>query len=337
MKKALILSVLSLTLACRPVGSNYERPKLPLPEHFAVATGAASVAADWWTSLADPGLDALVQRAFSASPELRIAAARLRQARALQGIQEAQGGPTLNLAGKVTRDQLSRNGEMFANIPFPNPKTEFTNYQVGFDASWELDFFGHQRRLAEAAGARSAAGAERLQDARLILAADVARNYLELRAYQQRLELAGEAVRTLDGLLAVARSAHAAGETSKLELGQTELLRGNYQALLPALELGLRQNLTALATLSNQSVEALQAQLGPARPLAAVPAPPAAGVPSDLLERRPDLRAAERDLAAANADVAVAVSNLYPRFILAGQGGWNSIQPGSLADTAQRR
>jgi NodT family efflux transporter outer membrane factor (OMF) lipoprotein len=336
MKKLLLLPLVPVLLACRPVGRNYERPRPAVPDGYAMAAGTAKVAADWWTSLGDPQLDALVKRALAESPDLLAAEARLRQARALQGVQEAQGGPNLNLSARESRDKLSRNGEMFANIPFPNPKTDFTNYQAGFDASWELDFFGHQRRLSEAAAARTGAAAERLQDARLILAADVARNYIELRAWQQRLVLAGETVRTLDEQLRLARIAQGAGETSLQDLRQTELARSNYQALLPALEVGLRQNLTALAALTSQPVQTLTTQLGPGQALMPVPPVPEAGVPSDLLVRRPDLRAAERDLAAASGDAAVAVSNLYPRFSLVGQAGWNSIQSGTLLSSASR-
>ena len=336
MNKVLALPLLSVLLACHPVGLDYARPQVPLPAAFAVPSGPSAAPPQWWTALGDPVLTRLIAQAYAASPDLRLAEARLRQARAQQGVQEAQGGPTLALDAKVSRDRLSINGEQFANVPLPNPTVDFTNYQAGFDASWELDFFGHQRRLSEAALARTDASAERLEDARLVLAAEVARTYIQLRTWQQRLLLADASSRQLEQLVQLARVAHQAGDSSRQDLEQTELNQASYLATVPELEVGLRETLTSLATLTAQGLEQVQAQVGPAAPLMAVPAAPAAGLPSDLLNRRPDLRGAERDLKAANADVGVALAERYPRFSLVGSAGWNSVQSGTLLQAASR-
>lgn len=332
----LALSLLPALLACHPVGTDYARPALPLPEHYAVPTGTAAPQLRWWSALGDPTLTRLVARAYAASPDLRLAEARLRQARARQGVQDAQGGPTVDLDGRVSRDLLSRNGEPFANLPLPNPKVNFTNEQVGFDASWELDLFGRQRRLSEAARARTESSAEQLEDARLVLAAEVARSYIELRTWQQRLVLARESAGRLEDLLGLAQVSFRAGDTSRQDLRQAELNLASFQATLPDLEVGLRDSLTTLATLTAQPVEQVQAQVGPAAPLMAVPSAPAAGLPSDLLNRRPDLRSAERDLQAANADVGVAIAERYPRFSLVGNAGWNTVRSGTLLQNASR-
>jgi len=336
MNKVLALPMLTLLLACRPVGSDYARPQVALPERFPVASGDSAPALQWWSAFGDPALTRLIARARAASPDIQLAEARLRQARAQQGVQEAQGGPTLSAEGRVSRDRLSRNGESFANVPSANPKVDFTDYQAGFDASWELDLFGHERRRAEAARARTASSAEQLEYARIVLGAEVARTYIELRTWQQRLVLAAASSQHLEQLEQLARIRFQAGEVSGQELRQAELDRSSYQATVPELEVGLRESLTGLATLTAQSVEQVQAQVGPAGPLMEVPAPPAAGLPSDLLNRRPDLRSAERDLQAANADVGVALAERYPRFSLVGSAGWNSIQSGSLLQNASR-
>jgi NodT family efflux transporter outer membrane factor (OMF) lipoprotein len=335
MKTMLVLPIVTVLLACKPV-SVHADPKPALPPTYAVPTGAAPAQAQWWMQFKDPALDTLVRRALDQGPDVAAAEARFRQARALQGAADAQGGPNLNLDGKVTRDKLSTNSEMFANIPFKTVRTDFTNFQVGFDASWELDLFGHNRSLSEAARARSEAGAERLADARIVLAAEVARNYVELRAWQLRLDLARETTLNLDEQVRIAGVARSAGETSDQDLHQVEQVRAAHRASLANLQVGLRQSLAALSALTGQSVQDLETQLGPARPLPPVPPPPAAGVPSDLLNHRPDLRAAARDLSATSADVAAAVSNLYPKIALVGQGGWNSIQSGTLLSNASR-
>jgi NodT family efflux transporter outer membrane factor (OMF) lipoprotein len=342
MKKSLALPllptllVLPVLLACHPVGVDYARPQMALPDAFAVPAGTKAPQLRWWTGLGDPILTRLITQAYAASPDLRLAEARLRQARAQQGVQDAQGGPKVNLDGRVSRDLLSANGEEFADLPIPNPRVNFTNYQVGFDASWELDFFGHQRRLSEAALSRTQSSAEQLSDARLVLAAEVARTYIELRTGQQRLILAGTSTRQAEQLVQLSQVAVQAGDSSRQDLQQAELNLASFRATVPELEVGLRESLTSLATLTAQPVDTVQAQVGAEGKLMAVPPAPAAGLPSDLLNRRPDLRGAERDLQAANADVGVALAERYPRFSLVGDAGWNSIHGGTLLQNASR-
>ena len=269
-----ILLVLPALLACRPVGVDYARPRMDLPASFAVAAGDQAPQLQWWAGLGDPILTRLITQAYAASPDLKLAEARLRQTRAQQGVQDAQGGPTVNLEGRVSRDLLSANGEQFANVPIPHPILGFTNYQAGFDASWELDFFGHQRRLSEAALSRTQASAEQLSDARLVLAAEVARTYIELRTGQQRLVLAAARTRQLEDLLQLTQVAVQAGDSSRQDLRQAELNLASFRATVPDLEVSLRESLTSLATLTAQPVEAVQAQVGAQAKLMAVPAVP---------------------------------------------------------------
>lgn len=334
-KKLLPLSLLVLA-ACRPVGPDYVPPKPPLPARYAAPTGEARVAAAWWKTLGDPVLDGLVEEALRAGPDLRIAEARWRQARALQGVSEAQGGPAASLDGRASRDRMSRNGEMLANLPLPDPKLDFDNYQAAFDASWEVDFWGRTRRLAEAGRARAEAAAERCADARTLLAAEVARNYLDLRTWQERLRLAEASLADLAELQRLTERARDAGERSEADLEQARAARASFQGAVEGQRVALRQSLAALAVLTGQDTGALAARVGDGAALGPVPPVPEGGFPSDLLRNRPDLRAAERDLAAASADVGAAVAELYPRFSLVGTGGWNSIHSGTLLQNASR-
>ncbi len=325
-----------LLLACRPVGPTYVPPAPGLPGTYTTSAGTARLTSRWWEPLGDAQLNDLIQQALAQSPDLRIAEARLRQARAQQGIQEAAGGPPLGVGGQVSRDRLSPNSGLLANLPVKGINPEFTTHQIAFDASWEIDVFGHNRRLSEAARARAEASAERLRDAGLVLSAEVARNYIDYRMWQQRLALAQDNLKNHEELVRLTTLQVRAGEVSSLEVQRAETSRRVQEASLADLRLGLRQSLAALSTLTDLSMASLETRLGDAaRPLA-VPEAPASGLPSDLLQRRPDLRAAERELAAACADVGAAEADRYPRFSLVGTGGWSSVQSGTLLENASR-
>jgi NodT family efflux transporter outer membrane factor (OMF) lipoprotein len=343
MHKPAVLALLSLSLAlaaCGALGPNYSAPPMPVPEAFSTGGGSAQSQGAWWTTFGDAELVALIEQALRDSPDIELAAARLRQARASQGIQETVGGPTLNASGKIAADRLSENSENFANLPSTtSPKTDFTNHQIGFDASWEIDLFGRRQRLAEAAAARSEAAAERVRDVRTVIAAEVVRNYVELRLAQQRLALAAGNLRNYEDILRLTALTAKVGEATRLDVQRAEAAADNYRASLPPLHLAERQSIAALSALTAVPVPELLARLAaPAAPAELVPVPeaPAAGLPSELLRRRPDLRAAERDLAAASADIGVAVAEQYPRFSLIGTAGWTSIRAGSLLDAASR-
>jgi NodT family efflux transporter outer membrane factor (OMF) lipoprotein len=335
--KKLILSLLPIAfLACRPVGPTYTPEPQRLPEAYGAKGGTMALESRWWETLGDPQLNGLIQQALAHSPDLRVAEARLRQSRALLGVQEAAGGPQLAVTALVSKDRQSLNSEAMANLPFKNVENNFTNHQIAFDASWELDLFGHTRRQVEAAGARADASAERLRDAGLVLSAEVARNYIDYRTGQRRLALAQENQKTHEETVRLVALQVQAGETTQLEAQRAMANRRFQKASLDDILIALRQNLSALSSLTDLSIAELESRLGEGRSLMAVPQAPAPGLPSDLLKRRPDLRATERDLAAANADVGVAVADQYPRFSLVGSGGWTSVESGNLLTNASR-
>ena len=340
MKKVFALAPLLLA-ACAAVGPNYQAAPPQVPAQFTQSAGRASFDNRWWSSFQDPMLNHLMQQAVDNSPDLAIARARLAQARATQSLVAGNSGPNLSAAGHYSNDTISRKGEMFANLPPGQGQNHFPqNTQIGLDASWEIDLFGYQQRLDEAAQARSAASAERLGDAALTLAAEVARNYFELRAGQQRVALALATEKLDDETIRLTRLAGQAGDVAHQDLERSEAQRNSREASLAMLRLGVRGNLSALSALTAQDMANLAAQLDgdEAHPAALPPLPPlpAAGLPSALLRQRPDLRAGDRDVAAANADLGVAVAAQYPRFSLVGDAGWNSIVPGQLVSNAAR-
>lgn len=329
----LLLISLAVT-ACSQVGSDYQRPTLPVAQSYTAKGGAIATPDQWWTAWHDTALTQLVQDALATNQDLQLAQAHLQQARAVQQAQDSAFWPSANLSAKVVEDQISKNSEMLANIPIKNLTTQFTNYQLGFDASWEVDVFGRLQRQSEAAAAHTSAGQQQLKAVSLSVAAEVARNYLEYRLWQQRLAIAQENARNYQELARLAALLFKVGEGSQADMQRAASNASNYQANLNNLELGARQNVIALSALTGASVQQLTQRLHYLVPLPLLPPPPATGLPSDLLKRRPDLRAAEQELIAANADIGAAVGDLYPRFMLLGNAGWVSIHPASLLDSA---
>lgn len=333
---AALLALLALS-GCT-AGRNYTPPDAAsLPASYLEDAGSANLLGTWQTLLADPVLQHLQQHALADSPDLALALARLAQARATQAVQDGATGPNLNANLQSSADHLSKNGELFANAPPQQVlKTQFINTQAGFDASWELDLFGYQRRLSEAAAARSQAAAEHAQDARLSLSAEVTRNYLELRVWQQRLRLAQQQRQDMDAQIGMSSVAVQAGGMAPIDLLRAQNQRDNFSATLPMLALGVRQSMAALSPLTGMSMADLQALLERPGELPPMPPAPAAGLPADLLKHRPDVRAAERDWAAASADLGVATANQYPHFLLGGNVGWQSVHNNDLLTQASQ-
>ena len=331
-------------LAACAVGPDYHTPTPHelLPQHFppevasVPAQPLAASAGPWWHAFHDPALDALVQAALTHSPDLDSADAAIRQSRAVLGEVGAPALPQVDAQARVGRDQFSTHSENFANIPFPNPKTGFTDYRVGFDASWEIDLFGHTRRSVQAAEARLGGVQEQRADAALRVAAETARNVLDYRYAQLRLTNARRALDDRRELRRLVGLAERAGMASQVELNQADIELRNAEAALAPLRSASAAAVAALGPLTALPHERIAALL--ATPVAPpiLPARPPMDSTTQLLQRRPDLRAAERDLAAATANIGVAVSDQYPRLALVGDAGWDSIHAGMLTDPASR-
>jgi NodT family efflux transporter outer membrane factor (OMF) lipoprotein len=304
---------------------------LPDAWSSALEQGASEVEPDaarlagWWQALGDPLLSELVERALGASPTLLEATARVRQARAERRAARAALLPSFE--GRASSQQSHSAGEAggsFSGVP-TGSSGDRSLYQAGIDAIWELDVFGGLRRGAEAADAALAASEADLDDVRVSLLAELALEYVELRALQARLA-AGEANLALQEETAQMAAWRAeAGLTTELDVEQARASLEQTRADLPLLRRGIAQSQRRIAVLIGEPPGALDARLAPP---AAIPLPPrevAVGVPAALLLRRPDLRRAERELAAETARVGVATARKYPSVSLIGSLGVDAL------------
>jgi NodT family efflux transporter outer membrane factor (OMF) lipoprotein len=320
------------------VGPNYQAPVASPPQHWSEPlsggeTERAAALASWWRSFNDPELDSLVERALASNLDLRAAEARVRQARAARGLADAQRWPEANLSGSAARARESANQPLIGSALPPGTPLTSNVYQGGFDAAWELDLFGGVRRGAEAADADLAAAGFSRADAQVTLVAEVARNYTLARSFQQRLAIARQNLTAQRDIVTLARNRQRQGLTSDLEPEQAATVLSQTEAQVPALETGLQQAIHHLGVLLGQHPGALLAELQAQAPIPAAPPEVPAGLPSDLLRRRPDIRMAERQLAAATARIGLAAADLYPKFSLTGSYGYLSTESGNLVSS----
>jgi NodT family efflux transporter outer membrane factor (OMF) lipoprotein len=349
----LVLILPALLAAGCTVGPDYQAPAVTAPAQWSEAlaggeTAEATNVEAWWKSFNDPELNSLVERAAQANLDLKIAAARVRGARAQYGIAAADLGPTVDATSSVSRQGTSTHQPVLGSLPIPG-NVPFVNnvYQVGFDASWELDVFGGNRRAVEAANADLAATEYNREGAQLTLVAEVARNYVELRGFQQRLAIAQNNIQAQTDALTLTQDRARKGIGSDLDTQQANSVLAQTQAQVPTLESGVEQSIHRLSVLLGQPPGALQTELAATAPIPATPPVVPLGLPSELLERRPDVRQAERQLAAASANIGVATADLFPKFSLTGTAGFESVSTGdwitpgskfwSLGPTAQWR
>jgi NodT family efflux transporter outer membrane factor (OMF) lipoprotein len=323
-----IAATSALLLAGCTLGPNYQRPATPVPPtyaetHAAVATNDAALAA-WWHAFGDPKLDALVNRAVVRNFDVETAAARIREARAREIVTGAADLPQVDAQASASRQRISQNA-----IPVPPgagsgggnagsfglPGSEFNTFRLGFDASWEIDLFGKTRRSVEAARARTGAAIWNRRDVQVSVAAEVANAYLTLRTLQQRIATAEAEVARQRRSLQLVGARVRGGLVTGQDLAQQQSQLATAQSAIPPLKAQANAQIHALGVLTGETPEALIAELST---LGALPSPPPvpAGLPSDLLRRRPDIRAAESNLHAATAGIGVATADLYPRFSL---------------------
>ena len=312
------------------VGPAYRRPPTPAPAAWSTTPGGgASTAAvqivDWWRTFDDPLLDRLVARAIAANQDLRIAAARVREARALRSGTMGELLPTIDALASYTDARRSENA-----LTFPVDQLDSTLYETGFDASWELDLFGGKRRAVEAATADLAAALENERDVLVTLLAEVARNYVEARGVQRRLVIAHGNIDVQEDAVALTRARFDAGLTSELDVAQATSLLARIRAQVPVLDTSLRRAAYRLGVLLGGEPGALWDELAAEEPIPPVPPEVPVGLPADLLRRRPDVRLSERQLAAATARVGVETAELFPKVSLLGTAGLQSLRASDL-------
>lgn len=338
-------AVLVLLSACA-VGPTHRAPTPALDAAFLSAgtTGPNAAAPDtgiavFWQGFGDPVLTALVERALAANADARIAAARLREARALAFGAEAARLPQLDAQAGVTRGLVPESQLPGASV---GQRTS-TVYDAGFAATWELDFFGRNRRASESAAALAEAAGAGVATVWTSVSAEVVATYLELRGLEQRQRVAEDAIANQRETFRLTSARLDGGRGTRLDVARARNQLSVTEATLPALQAAIERAAYRLATLTAQSPRAVLAQLGAGTP-AALPALPVTdlaalpvGTPAQLLRRRPDLLAAERELAAATADVGVATADLFPRVTLSGLIGLTGLRLDALGDRDERR
>lgn len=311
-RRSLLFAALVLA-GCASVGPDYKAPATPpmqVQGVDAARENAARFQAQWWKQFGDPTLDALIQRAAAHNLDLRIAVARLAESRALLGGAKSQRWPTIDTGASYSRSREQQPG-------FTDQRVTTTSYQAGFDASWELDLFGGVRRSVEAAGADLGASEAALQDAQVSLFAEVARNYFGLRGTQQRIAIARRNIANQRDTLKVIRARAEVGTASEQDVASASAQLSAVEAQLPLLDAQAHAGEYRLAVLLGERPGELDVDLAPGdfRPIDAVLPIGDAG---DVLKRRPDVRAAERQYAAATARIGVAKADFFPHISLGG-------------------
>ncbi len=330
-RRALTLLCLASWLGgCAMIGPDYQPPAAPTASAWieSAEPEIESQSADygaWWTIFDDPVLDRLVDSAYEQNLSLRIAGLRVLEAQARRGIAVGNLFPQSQQAfGAYTRQSLSEN---IANVP---PNTGFGTWQAGFDAAWELDFWGRFRRGIESADAALLSSVASYDDVLVSLVAEVARTYVQLRVLEERLAVARENVKIQRRSFEIADAKFRHGKVTELDAAQARSLLAGTESTIPVLEAGVRQTKYGLSVLLGLPPQDLREILVGPPAIPSATAEVAVGIPAELLRRRPDVRRAERDLAAQSAQIGIAEADLYPSFFLVGDISLSSEDIASL-------
>jgi len=309
------------------VGPKYQRPSAPVPAKWEVtepwresAPKDGVAKGEWWAVFQNDELSALEKQALDANQTIKVAAARLEQARAAAALQIATQFPTLSTAPSAQRQRLSGNRPTSSNFPATGPVSQ-TNITLPFVAGYEVDLFGGRRRSIEAAQASYQATAADLENVRLVITSEIAGDYFTLRQLDSELSILDRTVENLQKGLQLVDSRHTGGLASGLDVAEEETLLNTTRTQAILLRQQRKQFEDAIAVLVGKP--APDFQLAP-KELNAEPPALDAGLPSDLLERRPDIAEAERQMALANAQIGIARAAYFPSLNLFANGGWQA-------------
>jgi NodT family efflux transporter outer membrane factor (OMF) lipoprotein len=330
-----------LLLAGCTVGPDYEKPTPNLPSDWTEkgsaldpvtsrVTRQAAAVAQWWKTFGDDELTSLIERAALSNLDLKLAEARVREARGLRGVSAGALLPAVNTGAGYSRNRFSE------NVPLPGVGSQGNFYQAGFDASWEIDVFGGIRRSIESADAQVDASIEARRDVLVTLLAEVARNYLEVRGLQAQLGIARQNLDAQKKTLELTQARLQAGRAAELDVARAQAQVSATASQIPLLDSLRIQATHRLGVLLGREPGSLRGEL---MTTAKIPPPPPevpVGLPSELLRRRPDLRRAERELAAATARIGVATADLYPKFSLTGVFALESVSASDFAKWGSR-
>ncbi|HEX4802693.1 MAG TPA: efflux transporter outer membrane subunit [Myxococcaceae bacterium] len=337
-----LLAVLSALGGCA-VGPKYTTPETSVPTNNWTTSDpqiSTQTAVDtmWWKSFNDPALDRLVELAYQQNLPLQVAGLRIVEARAQLGIATGSQYPQVQVVfGEAEAVGLSKNS---ANSPLglsslPSGVSfnrNYLNYQIGFDAVWELDLWGKYRRGVESEAASLLATVGDYYYGIVSLTAEVARTYVVIRTFEVLVELAQENIAVQEKGLQIAESRFRHGATSELDVTQATTLLESTRATLPRLQSGLAQARNALATLLGQPTGTVEALLSGPKVIPRAPVKVVVGVPAEMLRRRPDVRSAELTAAAQCARIGVAKADLYPSLTLFGSFGVQASDKGASAN-----
>jgi NodT family efflux transporter outer membrane factor (OMF) lipoprotein len=308
-----------LLFGCK-VGPDYERPDLQLPNSWdQELSGQSGQSTDqlhqWWRLLDDPVLDGLVEQVGQANLDVRAAMMRVAESRALRDFTAGRSSPQVDAIALYSRSRNSGS----TRFAFPGFATDpYDLYAAGFDAGWEIDLFGHIKRSVESSQASLEASIDDYHDVLRSLFAEVARNYVELRTTQARIQYTLQNIEAQEETVKLTEGRFEAGLSPELDVAQAKLNLDNTKAEVPALRLAEIQTINRIAVLLGQYPQSLRTKLKDGKSIPTPVEPGALGLPADLLRRRPDIRRAERELAAQTARIGVATADLYPAFSLTG-------------------
>ena len=327
-----LIPLLALTLillqGCVTVGPEYSTPKLEMQDawHQAItddfSDGEASLQT-WWTVFDDPILDSLIERAGRGSLKLREAYARITETRAIRGIKESERAPNINVSGGATRGRIDTK----------HNSTTVDSIQFGGEASWEIDFWGRISRSVESADAGLEASIEDYRDVLVVLFAEVASNYIEVRKLQNQIQSLQNNIDNQRKSVELTQTRVEAGLSSALDVMQAELNLSRTESMLPSLQMQLVQAMNRIGVLLGKPPGALHSELEQTLPIPNPTQKISIGVPANLLRQRPDVRKAERELAAQTALIGVATADLYPRFSISGSFSLKATDVGSRTKT----
>lgn len=327
--RALFAMLMLAVTGCAAVGPDYVAPEVAVPDawHLQIVEqldkGSAATLQSWWTVFGDPVLDQLIARARAGNLDLQTAAARVKAARASYAVATGARLPAVGSVVQGTRTKQSDDGWL-AQVAPDSGFAPQNLYELGLDASWEIDLFGRVRRSIESAEAQYQSTVEDERDVAVTLFADVALTYIELREFQNRVLYASANIALQKEALALANERYNTGLSSQLDVVQAQATLSMTEAALPDLATAKNQALYRLAVLLGVDAGSLDAEFAAT---AAIPTPAGQitlGLPVDVVRQRPDVRAAERRLAAQTAQIGVATAALYPDFTLSGFIGLQS-------------
>jgi NodT family efflux transporter outer membrane factor (OMF) lipoprotein len=320
------LLLLSLVAGCINLGPDYTQPEAAVEPNWldvenSRVTSQPPADPNWWkAAFQDPDLDQLVTTALQQNLTLRSAGLRVLQSQQQLAIAIGNQYPQQQQAtGAASRQKENAN--------------TFNNYSLGFNASWEVDFWGRFRRQVESASAELDASVAGYDNVLVSLVSQVAQNYIFIRTFQDRLQVAAANVKAQEESLRITQAKSDAGQVSELDVQQAESLVNNTKATMSSLEISLQQLENSLAVLLGKPPHDLIALLHDSREIPSVKTELALGMPQDLIRRRPDIRIAERQLAAQSAQIGFAVTELYPHFSIGGSIGTDAVNSGDLFDS----